>query len=79
MLVNGGRLLAGISEDRQVEPQFGVRLTGEQEKAGGLDPSTEIEDMEFSHALCSWAGHNSQRQFGPALTASEGVALHPPF
>jgi len=51
MLVNCGRLLARVGENGKVEAQRGVRLTGQKEQAGRLDPRTEVEDVEFSHPL----------------------------
>lgn len=61
MTIDGGRFLARVGEDGNVEIQLGVWLTGQQEQAGALDSRTEVEDMMLFHALCRVVTHNSQR------------------
>jgi hypothetical protein len=51
MLIHCFRLLARVGEDRHVEAKLGLRLTGQQEQTGALDPRTEVEDMILPHVL----------------------------
>lgn len=50
--VDAARLLAGVGEDSEIEPELAVGFAGQQEECGRLDPRTEVQDVVFCHALC---------------------------
>jgi hypothetical protein len=52
MGVNGGGFFSSIGEDGKIEPYFRFGFTGQEEQGGTLDSGTEVEDVEFFHALC---------------------------